>query len=95
MAIFPLHDWVVVLKDEAVTKTVSGLYVPQTVEDKISTGTVVAVGSGRVCSNGTVLPLEVKVGDKVAFSKSFATELKIDGETSHLLKEEQVLCVLK
>jgi chaperonin GroES len=95
MNIVPLRDFVVVVKDEAVKQTAGGLFVPTTVEEKIVTGTVFAVGSGRVVVDGTVVPLEVAVGDKVVFNKHMATELKVDGVVVQLLKEEHLLCVLK
>lgn len=95
MNVQPLRDFVVVAKDDAVTQTPGGLFVPAIVEDKIVTGTVVSVGSGRVAADGTVVPLEVKAGDKIAFNRNFATELKLGGETCHLLREDQILCVIK
>lgn len=95
MTVKPLRDFVVVKKDEAVTQTAGGLFVPTTVEEKVVTGVVLSVGSGRVASDGTVVPLEVEEGDKVAFNKNFATDLKVDGTVVYLLREDQVLCVLK
>lgn len=95
MNVQPLRDFVVVSKDESVKTTPGGLFVPSTNEEKIVTGTVMAVGSGRVVADGTVVPLEVKVGDKVAFNKNLATELKVGGETYLLLREDQALCVLR
>lgn len=95
MNVHPLRDFVVVTKEEGPKQTPGGLYVPTTVEDKVVTGTVTAVGSGRVSLDGTVIPLEVKVGDRIAFNRNLATEVKVDGETSHLLREDQILCVIK
>ena len=95
MSVHPLRDHVVVTKDEAAAQTKGGLFIPQTSEEKVVTGTVLAVGSGRITVDGTVVPLEVVVGDKVAFNKNMAIELKFSGETSYLLREDQVLCVLK
>lgn len=94
MSVRPLRDHLVVSRHESAKKTASGLYVPETVEDKVSTGTVTAVGSGRIVSDGTVVPLEVKVGDKVAFNKNMATELKVDGEVFFVLREDMVFCVV-
>lgn len=93
--IVPLRDFVVVVKDEAVSQTPGGLFVPQTAEEKVVTGKVVAVGSGKLDINGKTVPLEVSVGDRVAFNKNFATEVKVDGETHLLLREDQVFCVVK
>jgi len=95
MNVQPLRDFVVVTKEEGPKQTPGGLFVPTTVEDKIVNGTVTAVGSGRLTSDGTVVPLEVKVGDRVAFNRNMATEVKVDGETAHLLREDQILCIIK
>lgn len=92
--IVPLRDFIVVTKEDGPKTTASGLYMP-TESEKVVSGTVLAVGSGRVASNGTVVPMEVKVGDKVAFNRNFATELKSGGETVLLLREDQLLAVLK
>lgn len=95
MNVQPLRDFVVVSKDEAAKQTPGGLYVPATSEKKIVTGTVTAVGSGRVGLNGEAIPLEVHVGDKVAFNRSMATEVEVGGETALLLREDQLLCIVK
>lgn len=96
MSIQPLRDFVLVTKEEAET-TVAGslIYRPSTVEDKIVKGKVVAVGSGRVATDGSVVPLEVHVGDRVAFNKNFATELTDGGEVTLILREDQILAVIK
>jgi chaperonin GroES len=91
----PLRDFVVVAKEEGPKQTPGGLFMPATVEDKIVTGTVTAVGSGRVSLDGTTIPLEVKLGDRIAFNRNMATEVKVDGETTLLLREDQILCVIK
>ena len=91
----PLRDFILVSKEEPAKQTASGIYMPDTAEDKVVTGTVTAVGSGRVTSDGTVVPLEVRVGDKVIFNKNYATDLKVDERTFLLLKEEQVFCVIR
>ena len=93
--IVPLRDYVVVTKEEAVTQTPGGLFVPQTVEEKVVTGKVTAVGSGKLDVNGHSVPLEVHVNDKVVFNRNFATELKVDGATYLLLREDQIFCVVK
>jgi chaperonin GroES len=96
MSYQPLRDFVLVSKEEAEEKTPGGLiFRPSTVEDKIVKGLVIAVGSGRVTTEGTVVPLEVKVGDKVLFNKNFATELSGSGETALILREDQLLCIVK
>lgn len=91
----PLRDFILVSKDKEPEKTPGGLiYRPESVEEKIVTGVVLAAGSGRVSMDGTVVPLEVKLNDKVVFNKNMATEFKVDGETVYLLREDQVMCVL-
>lgn len=91
----PLRDFVLVTKQETAKQTTGGIYMPDTAEEKVVTGTVTAVGSGRVTTEGTVVPLEVKVGDKVVFNKNYATDLKVDDQTLYLLKEEQIFCVMR
>ncbi|CAB4196879.1 GroS Co-chaperonin GroES (HSP10) [uncultured Caudovirales phage] len=95
MNVQPLHDFVVVNKDDAPTQTPGGIFMPGTVEDKFVTGTVTVVGPGRLTSAGVVVPLQVSVGDRVVFNKSMGIEVKLNGETALLVREEQVLCVLK
>lgn len=95
MTVQPLRDFVVVVKDDAVQQTPGGLFVPGTAEEKVVTGKVTAVGSGKVDSNGKVVPLEVSVGDRVAFNKNFATEVKVEGVTHLLLREDQIFCLVK
>ena len=97
MNVLPVRDFVAVTKDdeERDRKTASGLYMPTLSEEKVITGTVVAVGSGRVTMSGAVVPLDVKVGDKVAFNKNMVTEVKVGNESSFLLREDQILCVIK
>ena len=93
MSIQPIRDFIAVSKQEAASRTASGLFIP-TGEDKALIGVVLAVGSGRVALNGTSIPLEVKVGDTVKFNKSMSVEVTHNGETALLLREEAVLCVL-
>jgi chaperonin GroES len=95
MPVQPLRDFILVTKEETPKQTTGGLYMPDTVEEKVVSGTVVAVGTGRVTSDGSVLPLEVKKGDKVVFNRHFATDLNVDNQTYYLLKEEQLFCVVK
>ena len=90
----PVRDFLVVTK-EAGEKKIGNIILTGPVDDKISVGEVLAVGSGKVTANGTIVPLEVSVGDKIAFNRNFVTELK-DGDTTVLvLREEQVLAVMK
>ena len=79
--------------DPAEEKTRSGIVLPDTAKEKPVEGTVIAVGSGRVFDNGTKVPVEVKVGDKVIYSKYGGTEVKIDNEEYVILSERDILAV--
>lgn len=94
MSVHPIRDFIVVTKDAGPEKSPGGLFIAHT-EEKNITGTVIAVGSGRVTMNGSVVPLDVNVGDKVVFNKNLATEVKDGGESVLVLREDQVLCILK
>lgn len=96
MSIQPLRDFVLVVKEKTDEKTPGGLlYRPDTVEEKIIRATVVAIGSGRVTLDGSVVPMEVAVGDRVVFNKSLATELTDGEEKVLILREDQLLCIMK
>lgn len=95
MSVQPLRDSVIVTKDEGEKKTAGGLFVPDIAEGNIAKGTVIAVGSGRVTLDGTVVPLEVKVGDKIAYSVNVGTEVKVDGQVARVLREDQVLYIVR
>jgi chaperonin GroES len=71
-----------------------GIIIPDTAKEKPQKGEVLAAGNGKVLENGTKLPLDVKVGDKILFGKYSGTEIKIDGEDVLILREEEVLAVL-
>ncbi|GAV22737.1 co-chaperone GroES [Carboxydothermus pertinax] len=91
----PLHDRVLVkpLPSEEVTK--SGIVIPDTAKEKPQQGEVKAVGSGRILDNGERVPMEVKVGDRVFYSKYAGTEVKIDGEEYLILRESDILGILE
>lgn len=90
----PLADRVVVeaLAKDEVTK--SGIVLPDTAKEKPQEGKVIAVGSGKLSDNGTRAALEVKVGDKVLFSKYAGTEVKVDGKEYLILGERDILAIL-
>ncbi len=89
----PLHDRLLVRRMAEEEKTAGGLIIPDTAKEKPQRGEVVATGKGRVLEDGRVLPLEVKVGDKVLFSKYGGTDLKLDGQEFLMIKEDDVLGV--
>ncbi|MFN8789879.1 MAG: co-chaperone GroES [Bdellovibrionales bacterium] len=93
MAVRPLHDRILVKRMAEEQKTAGGLYIPDTAQEKPQRGEIVAAGKGRVTEDGKILPLEVKIGDKVLFSKFAGTELKLNGEEYLMMREEDVLGV--
>ncbi|MBF0447757.1 MAG: co-chaperone GroES [Magnetococcales bacterium] len=90
----PLHDRVVVKRTEEDKKTAGGIIIPDTVKEKPIQGEVLAVGKGALV-DGVVQPLEVKVGDNVLFSKYGGTEVKIDGEELLIMRESDIMGILK
>jgi chaperonin GroES len=95
LQIKPLGDRLVVQAAEKEEKTASGLFLPDTAQEKPLMGTVLAAGPGRVLDNGTALAMEVKAGDKILFGKYSGTEIKLDGESYLILKESEVLGIYK
>ncbi|GMU85263.1 MAG: co-chaperone GroES [Ignavibacteriaceae bacterium] len=91
----PLHDRVVVKAKEAEEKTKSGLYLPDTAKEKPIEGTIVAVGTGKTTEDGKVLPLTVKVGDKVLYGKYSGTEVSVDGEEYLMMRESDIFAIIK
>jgi len=90
----PLGDRVVIKALEREEMTKSGIVLPDTAKEKPQEGRVIAVGTGKVLDNGTRIPLEVQVGQKVIFSKYAGTEIKVDGEDFMILGERDVLAVV-
>ena len=96
MKIRPLQDRVLVkrLEDE-VEKTKGGIIIPDTAKEKPQQGKVIAVGKGKKNEDGTVVPLDVKVGDRILFGKYAGSEIKVDGEEHLIMREEDILGVLE
>jgi len=92
----PLHDRILVKRIEAESKTPGGLIIPDNAKEKPVEGLVVAVGAGTRTKDGDLIPLEVKAGDRVLFSKYSGTEVKVqlDGGEHLILREDDVLAVL-
>ena len=90
----PLEDRIVVRQVEAEQTTASGLVIPGTAKEEPQEGEVVAVGPGRVAENGTRVPVDVEVGDKVIYSKYGGTEVKYAGEEYLVLSARDVLAVI-
>jgi chaperonin GroES len=95
MKIRPLHDRVLVRRVEEEERTKGGIIIPDTAKEKPIEGIVVAVGSGRSEGEGKKkVPLEVKEGDRILFSKYAGTEVKIEGEEHLIMKEEDIIATI-
>ena len=90
----PLGDRIVVKPNNAEQKLASGIVIPDTAKEKPQQGEVLAVGSGRMLDNGTKVPMEVKVGDTVLYSKYGGTEIKLDEQELLILNERDVLGIM-
>jgi len=90
----PLGDRIIVKATEEESITASGLVLPDSAKEKPQEGEVIAVGSGRVTDDGTTIPMEVKVGDKIIYSKYSGTEYKDNDEEYLILRESDVLVKL-
>jgi chaperonin GroES len=90
----PLHDRVLVKRIDAEEKTVGGIIIPDTAKEKPQEGEVVAVGPGGRDDSGKLIPLDVKLGDRVLFGKWSGTEVKIDGEELLIMKESDIMGVI-
>jgi chaperonin GroES len=93
LGVRPLHNRILIQRLGEETKTAGGLFIPDTAKEKPQKGKVVAVGKGRITEDGKVLPLEVKKGDNILFSKYSGTEIKLDGEEYLMISEDDVLGV--
>ena len=91
----PLHDRILVRRIEESETTRGGIIIPDSAKDKPQEGEVISVGKGKSNEEGKVFPLEVKEGDRVLFGKYAGTEIKIDGEEFVIMREEEVLGILK
>jgi chaperonin GroES len=90
----PLHDRILVQRLAEEEKTAGGLFIPDTAKEKPQQATVIATGKGRITEDGKTLPLGVKKGDKVLFSKYSGTELKFEGKEYLMIREEDVLGII-
>ena len=92
----PLHDRILVRRlEEGEIKLSSGIIIPDSAKEKPQEGEVISVGKGKSNDEGKVFPLDVKAGDKVLFGKYSGTEIKIDGEEFLIMREEEVLGIVK
>ena len=92
----PLHDRLIVKRlDEQEQRSAGGIIIPDTAKEKPQEGKVVAVGKGKKNDDGSVSPMDVKVGDKILFGKYAGSDVKIEGEEHLILREEDVLGILE
>ncbi len=91
----PLHDRVVVRRVESEAKTAGGIIIPDTAKEKPQEGEVIAVGPGARDETGKLIPLDVKVGDRILFGKWSGTEVKLDAEDLLIMKESDVMGVIE
>jgi chaperonin GroES len=94
MKIRPLHDRVIIKRVEEERATAGGIIIPDNAAEKPARGEVLAVGNGKILEDGTVRPLDLKVGDTVLFGKYAGTEIKVDGEDVLVMREDDVVAVL-
>jgi chaperonin GroES len=95
MKIRPLHDRVIVKRLESETRSAGGIVIPDSAAEKPVQGKIVAVGKGKILEDGSVRPLDVKVGDKILFGKYSGTEVKVDGDDLVVMREEDVMAVIE
>jgi chaperonin GroES len=95
MNLKPLGDKIVVKVLTKEEKTKGGIVLPDTAKEKPTEGEVMAIGTGKILENGQKLPLEVKVGDRIIFSKYAGTEVKVDGEEYVIFSERDVLAIIE
>jgi chaperonin GroES len=91
----PLHDRVVVRRVEQEEKTAGGIIIPDTAKEKPSQGEIVAVGPGGRDEAGKLIPIDIKVGDRVLFGKWSGTEVKIDGQDLLIMKESDIMGIIE
>src|SRR6516164_8426936 len=91
----PLHDRVVVKRIDAEEKTAGGIIIPDTAKEKPSQGEIIAVGPGARDETGKLVPLDVKVGDRILFGKWSGTEVKLDGVEYLIMKESDIMGIVE
>ena len=90
----PLHDRVLIESLESEEKTAGGIIIPDTAKEKPQEGKVIAVGPGAKTEEGKIIPMDVKVGDRVLFGKWSGTEVKVDGKEYSIMKESDIMGVV-
>jgi chaperonin GroES len=95
MKIRPMNDRILVVRVEEEKKTAGGIIIPDTAKEKPQEGRVVAAGPGKMGDDGKRIPMEVKKGDRVLFSKYAGSEIKIDGVENIFMREDDILGILE
>jgi chaperonin GroES len=95
MKIRPLNDRVLVIREEEEQKTVGGIIIPDTAKEKPQRGKIVAAGPGKMGEDGKRIPLEIKEGDRILFSKYAGTEIKLDGVEHLFMREDDMLSIVE
>ena len=95
MKIKPLQDRVIVKRLEEEEKTKGGIIIPDSAKEKPQEGKVIAAGKGKTNEDGKIIPLDVKVGDKILFGKYSGSEVKIEGEELLIMREEDILGIIE
>ena len=93
MKVRPLHDRVLIKRIEEQETVRGGIIIPDTAKEKPQEGEVVAAGTGKRLENGSIIPLEVKEGDRVLFGKYSGTEIKVDSQEYLILREDEILAI--
>jgi len=95
MSLRPLSDRILVERVEEDAKTKGGIIIPDTAKEKPAEGKIIATGKGRMGEDGKLLPMDVKVGDRILFSKYGGTDIKIEGIDYLILRQDDVLGVIE
>jgi chaperonin GroES len=95
MNLRPLQDRIIVKRLEEENVTAGGILIPDTAKEKPQRGEIVAVGKGKTADDGKLIPMDVKVGDKVLFGKYAGTEIKMDGTDYLIMREDDILGVIE
>ena len=94
MKLRPLHDRVIIKRLEEERKTASGIVIPDTAAEKPDQGEVLAIGPGKKNEDGKLVPVDLKVGDKVLFGKYSGTTVRVEGDELLVLREEDIMAVV-
>ncbi len=95
MKIRPLHDRIIVKRLEEETKTASGIVIPDTAAEKPEQGDVMAVGKGKKTDDGKIIPIDLKIGDRVLFGKYAGQTVKVDGDELLVMREDDIMGVIE